>query len=45
MDQSAQQKEIESTETRELLSRLKREAFDGSDEELATALGRPEAKF
>lgn len=30
-----------SADTLELLSRLKREAFDGDDEQLALALGRP----
>ena len=29
----------------ELLHRLKREVFDGSDEELALALGRPESEI
>jgi hypothetical protein len=42
MDQSTQQKESESSDNLELLHRLKREVFDGSDKELALALGRPE---
>lgn len=32
-------------ETLDLLQRLKREAFDGSDAELALALGRPESEI
>lgn len=36
---------IQNTDSLELLHRLKREVFDGSDEELALALGRPESEI
>ena len=36
---------IQNTNSLELLHRLKREVFDGSDEELALAMGRPESEI
>ena len=36
---------IQNTDSLELLHKLKREVFDGSDEELALALGRPESEI
>lgn len=45
MDQSAETKKSEASENIELLHRLKREVFNGSDRELALALGRPESEI
>lgn len=45
MNQSTETKKSESSESLELLHRLKREVFNGSDEELALALGRPESEI
>ena len=36
---------IQDVDSLELLHRLKREVFDGSDEELALAMGRPESEI
>ena len=36
---------IQNADSLELLHRLKREVFDGSDEELAVAMGRPESEI
>ena len=36
---------IQNTDSLELLHRLKREVFDGSDEDLAVAMGRPESEI
>lgn len=41
MNQSAETKKSESSENLELLEKLKSQVFDGSDEDLALALGRP----
>jgi hypothetical protein len=45
MDQSTEQKKSGAAELLDLLHRLKEEAFGGSDEELALALGRPESEL
>lgn len=45
MHHSAETKKSDSTETLDLLHQLKEKAFDGSDKELALALGRPESEI
>ena len=44
-DDNTNNENIQNTDSLELLHRLKREVFDGSDEELALALGRPESEI
>ncbi len=44
-DETTNNENIQNTDSLELLHRLKREVFDGSDEELAVAMGRPESEI
>jgi hypothetical protein len=44
-DENTNNENIQNTDSLELLHRLKREVFDGSDEELAVAMGRPESEI
>jgi hypothetical protein len=41
MNQNTETQKEDSTETTDLLQKLKAEVFDGSNDELALALGRP----
>lgn len=45
MNQDENKEEIGNADNLELLHRLKREAFDGDDEQLALALGRPASEI
>ena len=45
MSQNENLEEIGNTDALELLSRLKREVFDGDDEALAVAMGRPASEI
>lgn len=45
MSQNENIEEIGKTDSLELLRRLKREVFDGDDEQLAVAMGRPASEI
>ncbi len=44
-NENTNNEDIQKEDSLELLHRLKREVFDGSDEQLALAMGRPESEI
>lgn len=44
-NENTNNEDIQKEDSLELLQRLKREVFDGSDEQLALAMGRPESEI
>ena len=44
-NENANNEDIQKEDSLELLHRLKRGVFDGSDEQLAVAMGRPESEI
>ena len=44
-NENTNNEDVQKEDSLELLHRLKREVFDGSDEKLAVAMGRPESEI